>query len=102
MAASRRDSCMHERRLRVVAARQSRPNEAAGPIVENFGARFVGERAAGLRAARGRRRYAPNIGAAPSTLRRKRRYVADRAPERPRRRFVKARERAKRGEQISQ
>ena len=99
VTANCRDGGVHHRRLRIIAARQSRPDEPAGPIVEELGAGFIGERAANLRAVGWRGRYTPNIGGAPSTLRRKRRHVADRAPQRSRGGFLTARERAGRGEQ---
>src|SRR5262249_33682700 len=102
VSAGGRRGRVYQRRSRVIAARQSRPYEPAAPIVEDFRAGFVAERAADLRAAGWRRRNTPKIGAASGTFRRKRHHVADRAPQRPRRGFIKARERAERGEQIFQ
>ena len=77
VAAGRRHGRLHKRRARIIRARQCRPNQAASPIVEDFGAGFRDKRSTDFDAARRRRGNSPNIMAADWTARRKRHHIAD-------------------------
>ena len=78
------DGRMHERRVGVVRRRHSRPDKPAGPIVEQLRIRRGGECLPDNGASRWRGRNSPNVAFAGSTVRRKRRHVADRPPQRAR------------------